>query len=78
MEKKYTEEDLIEIIKLHDSALETVQSFIHNIRILNSIDNKDGINKELNRLDIFLYNQRLYNSKDIKISEFNAKNTNSL
>lgn len=78
MEKKYTEEDLIEIIKLYDSALETVQSFIHNIRILNSIDNKDGINKELNRLDIFLYNQRLYNSKDIKISEFNAKNTNSL
>ena len=78
MDKKYTEEDLIEIIKLYDSALETVQSFIHNIRILNSIDNKDGINKELNRLDIFLYNQRLYNSKDIKISEFNAKNTNSL
>lgn len=78
MEKKYTEEDLIELIKLHDSTLQVAQSHVSNIRTLLAINNRKAIINELNRLDNFLYNYRLYNQKDIKKSESDTCNNNSL
>lgn len=78
MEKKYTEEDIIELTKLYDSTLQVVQTHISNIRTLLAINNRKAIINELNRLDNFLYNYRLYNQKDIKKSESDTCNNNSL
>lgn len=78
MEKKYTEEDIIELTKLHDSTLQVVQTHISNIRTLLAINNRKGLINELNRLDNYLYEYRLYNQEDIKKSESDTCNNNSL
>ena len=78
MEKKYTEEDIIELTKLYDSTLQVVQTHISNIRTLLAINNRKSLINELNRLDNYLYNYRLYNQKDIKKSESDTCNNNSL
>ena len=69
MEKKYTDEDLIELIKIHDDTLQQAQKLVYNIRILVARNDKNGIIKELNLLEDLLYKYRLYNQKDIKKSE---------
>mgnify|MGYP007066782952 CR=1 FL=1 len=78
MEKKYTEEDIIELIKLYDSTLQVVQTHISNIRTLLAINNRKSLINELNRLDNYLYKYRLYNQEDIKKSESDTCNNNSL
>ena len=78
MEKKYTEEDIIELTKLHDSSLQVIQAHVSNIRTLLAINNRQGLINELNRLDNYLYKYRLYNQEDIKKSESDTCNNNSL
>ncbi len=78
MEKKYTEEDIIELTKLYDSTLQVVQTHISNIRTLLAINNRKSLINELNRLDNYLYKYRLYNQEDIKKSESDTCNNNSL
>ena len=78
MEKKYTEEDIIELTKLYDSTLQVVQTHISNIRTLLAINNRKSLINELNRLDNYLYKYRLYNQEDIKTSESDTCNNNSL
>lgn len=78
MEKKYTEEDIIELTKLHDSSLQVIQAHVSNIRTLLAINNRKGLINELNRLDNYLYKYRLYNQEDIKKSESDTCNNNSL
>lgn len=78
LENKYTEEDIIELTKLHDSSLQVIQSHVSNIRTLLAINNRKGLINELNRLDDYLYEYRLYNQEDIKKSESDTCNNNSL
>lgn len=78
MEKKYTDEDLIELIKIHDDTLQQAQKLVYNIRILVARNDKNGIVKELNLLENLLYKYRLYNQEDIKKSESDICNNNSL
>ena len=78
LENKYTEEDIIELTKLHDSSLQVIQVHVSNIRTLLAINNRKGLINELNRLDNYLYNYRLYNQEDIKKSESDTCNNNSL
>ena len=82
MEKKYTEEDLIEIEKIHRENYKQIHNLTRNIF---DITSDKVVRSKLLELMSFVYGKELFcqkdidiSKKDIKISESDTCNNNSL
>lgn len=75
MEKKYTEEDLIEIEKIHKENYKQIHNLIRNVFDKSM---EQSVRKDLLKLMEFVYGKEIFCQKDIKISECYLQNSHSL
>lgn len=70
MEKKYTEEDLIEIEKIHRESYKQIHNLVRNVF---DISTENNVKKHLIKIMELVYSKEVFCQKDIQISESAAK-----